>query len=129
AYDAKSPLAPYQFERRALKPDDVQLEILYCGVCHSDLHSARNEWGGAMYPMVPGHEIVGRVIATGSAATKYKPGDTVGVGVIVDSCSNCKPCLDDYEQYCKEGATLTYNDWERDRSAMTMGGYSSHIVT
>jgi alcohol dehydrogenase (NADP+) len=129
AYDAKNPLAPYQFERRALKPDDVQLEILYCGVCHSDLHSARNEWGGAMYPMVPGHEIVGKVIATGSAASKYKPGDTVGVGVIVDSCSNCKPCLDDYEQYCEEGATLTYNDWERDRSAITMGGYSSHVVT
>jgi uncharacterized zinc-type alcohol dehydrogenase-like protein len=129
AYDASSPLAPYNFERRSLKPDDVHIAIRYCGVCHSDLHSASNEWGGAIYPMVPGHEIVGTVVAVGSEVTKYQPGDTVGVGVIVDSCGHCKPCHQNYEQYCEEGATLTYNAWERDRSAMTMGGYSTAIVT
>ncbi|MEQ1799721.1 MAG: NAD(P)-dependent alcohol dehydrogenase [Lacibacter sp.] len=128
AMSAESPLVPYQFNRRELRPDDVQVEILYCGVCHSDLHQARNEWGGSIYPMVPGHEIVGKVVAVGSAVTKYKSGDTVGVGVITDSCGNCKPCEADYEQYCVEGATGTYNTLERDGVSVAQGGYSSQIV-
>lgn len=129
AMDAASPLVPYQFDRRELRSDDVQIEILYCGVCHSDLHQARNEWGGSMYPMVPGHEIIGRVTKTGAAVTKFKIGDTVGVGVIVDSCSQCKNCKAGYEQYCEEGATGTYNALERDRVTVTQGGYASQIVT
>jgi uncharacterized zinc-type alcohol dehydrogenase-like protein len=128
ALDAVSPLVPYQIERRELRPDDVQVQILYCGVCHSDLHQARNEWGGSMYPMVPGHEIVGRVVAVGSAVTKYKVGDAVGVGVIVDSCNTCKHCQADYEQYCVEGPTGTYNAIERDGVTISQGGYSSQIV-
>lgn len=126
--DAQSPLVPYQFERRGLRPDDVQVQILYCGVCHSDLHQARNEWGGSLYPMVPGHEIVGRVLATGSAVTRFHPGDTVGVGVIVDSCQTCKHCEADFEQYCLEGPTGTYNGYERDGTTLAQGGYSSQIV-
>lgn len=126
--DAASPLVPYQFERRDLRPDDVQVEILYCGVCHSDLHQARNEWGGSMYPMVPGHEIVGKVIAVGAGVTKFKAGDTVGVGVIIDSCNTCKHCLAEYEQYCLEGPTGTYNAIERDGVTLSQGGYSSEIV-
>jgi uncharacterized zinc-type alcohol dehydrogenase-like protein len=128
AMDAASPLVPYQFERRDLRPDDVQVEILYCGVCHSDLHQARNEWGGSLYPMVPGHEIVGKVVAIGNKVTKFKAGDTVGVGVIIDSCNACKNCLAEYEQYCLEGPTGTYNAKERDGITLSQGGYSSQIV-
>ncbi len=91
------------FERRALRADDVAIEILYCGVCHSDIHQARNEWGIAVYPLMPGHEIVGRVTATGANATKYKVGDMVGVGCMVDSCRECSACKSDLEQYCLEG--------------------------
>jgi alcohol dehydrogenase (NADP+) len=128
AMDAASALIPYQFERRELRADDVHIEILYCGVCHSDLHQARNEWGGSMYPMVPGHEIVGKVLAVGSGVTKYAVGDTVGVGVIIDSCNSCKNCAANYEQYCVEGPTGTYNAMERDGVTLSQGGYSSQIV-
>ncbi|HSC53269.1 MAG TPA: NAD(P)-dependent alcohol dehydrogenase [Phnomibacter sp.] len=128
AMDAASALVPYSFERRDLRPDDVQVEILFCGVCHSDLHQARNEWGGSMYPMVPGHEIVGKVAAVGNEVSKFKVGDTVGVGVIIDSCNTCKHCAADYEQYCLEGATGTYNAMERDGVTIAQGGYSSQIV-
>jgi uncharacterized zinc-type alcohol dehydrogenase-like protein len=128
AMDAQSPLVPYQFERRSLRPDDVQVQILYCGVCHSDLHQARNEWGGSLYPMVPGHEIVGKVLAVGSAVSRFQPGDTVGVGVIVDSCQTCKHCEADFEQYCLEGPTGTYNGYERDGVTLAQGGYSNQIV-
>jgi uncharacterized zinc-type alcohol dehydrogenase-like protein len=129
AYAATQPLAPYQFERRALHPDDVHVEILYCGVCHSDLHHARSEWGPAKYPVVPGHEIVGRVVGTGHSVTRFQKGDLVGIGVIVDSCSECANCKNDYEQYCEQGATLTYGSMERDGSGLTQGGYSTQIVT
>ncbi len=129
AFSAAEPLGPWEFQRRELKEDDVLIEILYCGVCHSDLHHARSEWGAAKYPVVPGHEIVGKVIKVGNGVFKYNPGDTVGVGVIVDSCNHCKNCRNNFEQYCEEGATLTYGSMERDGSGLTQGGYSSHIVT
>lgn len=129
AMDAQTPLKPWNFERRDLKADDVLVKIMYCGVCHSDIHQARNEWGGSMYPMVPGHEIIGEVLEVGSKVTKFTKGQLVGVGVMVDSCGHCKNCEHDYEQYCVEGMTGTYNAMERDGSAVTHGGYSSHIVT
>src|SRR3954465_6155941 len=99
AYSPTTPLAPYDFDRRELGPHDVQVEILYCGVCHSDLHQARDEWGGSKFPMVPGHEIVGRVRAVGSAVKKFKPGDIAAVGCMVDSCRHCRPCERGLEQY------------------------------
>jgi len=130
AQDSKSALTSLVINRRDLKPNDVHIEILYCGVCHSDIHTARNEWGGSIYPVVPGHEIVGKVKAIGSAVKTFNVGQTVGVGVMVDSCRTCKNCKDDYEQYCESGATGTYNAKERDGSGeITMGGYSSEIVT
>jgi alcohol dehydrogenase (NADP+) len=129
AYNSKEPLAPYNFDRRDIRPHDVQIEILYCGVCHSDLHQARDEWGGSIYPMVPGHEIVGKVIKTGDHVTRFKTGDTVGVGVMVDSCRVCKNCKNDLEQYCVEGMTGTYNTMERDGKTIAQGGYSTQIVT
>ncbi|AIF48328.1 NAD(P)-dependent alcohol dehydrogenase [Dyella japonica] len=128
AQSATTPLAPFQFERRAPRPDDVVIDILYCGVCHSDIHQARNEWHGSMYPMVPGHEIVGRVSAVGSAVTKFKAGDTVGVGCMVDSCQHCASCNTGLEQYCEQGATWTYNDKDRQDGSLTFGGYSERIV-
>jgi uncharacterized zinc-type alcohol dehydrogenase-like protein len=128
AFSSTTPLAPYTFDRRAVKADDVQIEIEFCGVCHSDLHQAKNEWGGSQYPMVPGHEIVGKVVAVGNAVTKFKVGQTVGVGVMVDSCRVCKNCQRDLEQYCAEGMTGTYNAPERDGSGITQGGYSTQIV-
>jgi len=128
AYNATTPLAPYSFERRDLGVDDVQIEILYCGVCHSDLHQARNEWGGSMYPMVPGHEIVGKVVAVGSNVTTHTINDYVGVGVMVDSCKTCKHCEQSLEQYCIEGMTGTYNAIERDGKTIAQGGYSTQIV-
>lgn len=128
ALSATTPLAPFQFERRDLRPDDVQVEILYCGVCHSDLHQARNEWGGSMYPMVPGHEIVGKVTRVGDNVKEFKVGELAGVGVMVDSCRNCKNCMNDLEQYCEEGMTGTYNAYERDGKTIAQGGYSSQIV-
>jgi len=129
AYDAATPLKPYHFERRDVGPHDVEVEILYCGVCHSDLHQARNEWGGSIYPMVPGHEIVGRVTKVGAHVTKFKEGDLAGVGVMVDSCRVCKHCKQDLEQYCVEGMTGTYNAIERDGKTIAQGGYSTQIVT
>ncbi len=128
ALDPKTPLQPFSFDRRDLRSDDVQVKIHFCGVCHSDIHQARDEWGGSIYPMVPGHEIIGEVIATGSEVTKFKTGDLVGVGVMVDSCCSCKNCNNDQEQYCNEGMTGTYNAMERDGVTIAQGGYSSQIV-
>jgi len=128
ALSKHTPLEPYSFERRDLRADDVYVHIRYCGVCHSDLHQARDEWGGSMYPMVPGHEIVGEVVAVGSSVTRFAPGEWVGVGVMVDSCCNCNSCNRDMEQYCDEGMTGTYNGLERDGKTLAQGGYSSDIV-
>ena len=128
ALSKHTPLEPYSFERRDLRADDVHVHIRYCGVCHSDLHQARDEWGGSMYPMVPGHEIVGEVVAVGSSVTRFAPGEWVGVGVMVDSCCNCNSCNRDMEQYCDEGMTGTYNGLERDGKTVAQGGYSSDIV-
>lgn len=129
ALNEKDPLVPFQFERRDLRPDDVQVEILFSGVCHSDLHQVRNEWGGSIYPMVPGHEIVGKVVSVGKNVKKFKVGDLAGVGVMIDSCRVCKNCTNLMEQYCVEGITGTYNTTERDGVTVAQGGYSSHIVT
>lgn len=128
AFNAAGPLGPFEFNRREVRPHDVQIEILYCGVCHSDLHQARNEWGGSIYPMVPGHEIVGRVIKTGQHVKKFKEGDIAGVGVMIDSCRTCKNCVNDLENYCVEGMTGTYNGMERDGQTIAQGGYSTQIV-
>ena len=127
AQRAKDALAPYAFERRAPGPTDIQIEIAFCGVCHSDLHQVRDEWGGAIFPMVPGHEIVGTVTAVGSAITKFRVGDLAGVGCLVNSCGTCANCADGEEQYCTTGATFTYNS--RDTAGdVTHGGYSNNIV-
>lgn len=128
AQAATTPLAPWTINRRDPKPHDVQIEIKYCGVCHSDLHTARNEWHGTVYPCVPGHEIVGIVTAVGSQVTKYKEGDTVGVGCLVDSCRECNNCKEGLEQFCTNGMVGTYNGQERDGSGNTYGGYSKSIV-
>ena len=130
-YAVQSPtelLAPFNFERRELRPLDVLVDILFSGVCHSDLHQARDEWGGSIYPMVPGHEITGKVIKSGSHVSKFKAGDTAGVGVMVDSCRVCMSCNDYMEQYCAEGMTGTYNGYERDKVTIAQGGYSTQIV-
>ena len=131
AYAAASPtslLAPFAFERRAVGPRDVAIEIAYCGICHSDIHQVRDEWGGAKYPMVPGHEIVGRVTAVGAEVTKFKAGDLAGVGCLVDSCRTCAPCARHLEQFCEQGAAFSYNSTEMDRKTPTFGGYSSDYV-
>jgi len=128
AMSSNTPLEAYNFERRAVGPDDVQIDILFCGVCHSDLHQIKNEWGGSQYPMVPGHEIVGKVLSVGSNVTKFKVGDLAGVGVMVDSCKTCKTCAQNLEQYCEEGFVGTYNNKERNSDNITMGGYSTKIV-
>jgi uncharacterized zinc-type alcohol dehydrogenase-like protein len=128
AHDAHSPLVPFTFERRAPGVNDVVLEILYTGVCHSDLHQAHNDWGGSLYPMVPGHEIVGRVTAVGSGVRKFKAGDLAGVGCMVDSCRHCSACEDDLEMFCEQGVTVTYNGTERVGGQPTFGGYSDLIV-
>ncbi|HMP94737.1 MAG TPA: alcohol dehydrogenase catalytic domain-containing protein, partial [Phnomibacter sp.] len=128
ALNAATPLQPFEISRRSLRPDDVLIAIDYCGVCHSDLHQARNEWGNSKYPMVPGHEIVGRIVETGAQVSRYKTGDLVGVGVIVDSCGTCPHCTQQYEQYCIEGPVGTYNALERDGKTITQGGYSAYIV-
>jgi uncharacterized zinc-type alcohol dehydrogenase-like protein len=125
---ATEPLGPYSFERRELRPNDVQIDILYCGVCHSDLHTARNEWHGTTYPVVPGHEIVGRVTNVGTEVSKFKQGDLVGVGCLVDSCQKCHNCKQGLEQYCEEVATQTYNSPDRIDKTMTKGGYSNNII-
>ena len=128
AASATAPLAPFVLDRRAPGPRDVQIEILYCGVCHSDIHQVRDEWGGSIFPMVPGHEIVGRVSAVGGEVTRYAPGDVVGVGCFVDSCRTCPQCRAGLEQYCDEGMTGTYNARERVTGIPTQGGYSTRIV-
>ena len=128
ATSATSPLAPFTFERRAPGQLDLTIDILHCGVCHSDLHTARSEWGTAIYPVVPGHEIVGRVTAVGDLVSKFKVGDTVGVGCMIDSCQHCQPCADDLEQYCENGFTGTYNSPEQGTGANTYGGYSNQIT-
>ena len=126
AQGATTPLAPFDISRRTPGADEIQIEILYCGVCHSDLHTARNEWGGTIYPCVPGHEIVGRVTATGDRVKNFKVGDLAGVGCLVDSCGRCSSCREGEEQYCENGFTLTYNSPEGD--GITYGGYSQRIV-
>ncbi|HMH66491.1 MAG TPA: NAD(P)-dependent alcohol dehydrogenase [Pinirhizobacter sp.] len=128
AQSPKSPIAPFAIERREPGEKDVHIEILYSGICHSDLHQAHDDWGGALFPMVPGHEIVGRVKAVGSKVTKVKVGDFAGVGCMVDSCRECSACKEDLEQYCERGATWTYNSKERNSDRLTFGGYSEAIV-
>ena len=128
AQEATAPLGPFSFERRDLGPKDVQLDILYCGVCHSDVHQVRNEWGGAMYPMVPGHEIVGRVTHVGGEVKKFIEGDLAGIGCLVDSCRECQNCKEGLEQYCSNGSVGTYNAKERDGKSITYGGYSNNII-
>jgi uncharacterized zinc-type alcohol dehydrogenase-like protein len=131
AYAAQSgstPLAPFSFERRDPGPGDVAIDILFCGVCHSDLHTARGEWAGVMFPSVPGHEIVGRVASVGAQVSRFKEGDMVAVGCMVDSCQHCDPCKRGLEQYCEVGMTGTYNGPEQGTGANTYGGYSDKIV-
>jgi uncharacterized zinc-type alcohol dehydrogenase-like protein len=128
AQDAENELAPWSFERREPGPHDVQFDILFCGVCHSDLHQIKNDWGGSMFPMVPGHEIVGKVVAVGSHVKKFKIGDLAGTGCLVDSCRTCENCSEGLEQYCLNGATGTYNAYEQDGKTPTYGGYSNTIV-
>lgn len=121
------PPAPWQYEPRAARPDDVTIEILYCGVCHTDIHFVDNDWGMTQYPVVPGHEIIGRVTAVGSEVTKHKPGDLVGVGCLVDSCRSCDCCQQGLEQYCAQGV-WTYNGVDRHDGSPTYGGYSEGII-
>ena len=128
AQNAQSPLAPFKFERRIPGAHDVHFEILYCGVCHSDLHQIRNEWGNSIFPMVPGHEIVGKVKQAGAQVKKFKEGDLVAVGCLVDSCRECDNCKQGLEQYCKNGPVGTYNSYEKDGTTPTYGGYSNEIV-
>ncbi len=122
-------LAPFSFERRDTRPFDVQLDILYCGVCHSDIHQSRSEWEDSIYPMVPGHEIIGRVTKTGPEVTKFKVGDLAAVGVMVDSCRKCRNCNNYVENYCAESMTGTYKGMERDGKTIAQGGDSTLIVT
>src|ERR1700704_1771926 len=128
AQNATTPLAPWNFERREVGPKDVQIDILYCGVCHSDIHQVRDEWGGAIFPMVPGHEIVGRIGKIGKDVTQFRVGDLAGVGCFVDSCRECQSCKEGLEQYCDKGMVATYNGYEKDKITPTYGGYSSQIV-
>jgi alcohol dehydrogenase (NADP+) len=128
AQDAVNPLGPFSFARRDVGANDVLIDILYCGVCHSDLHQVRNEWGGSIYPMVPGHEIVGRISKVGSQVSKFKEGDFAGIGCFVDSCRTCHSCQEGLEQYCEVHNVGTYNSYEMDRKTPTYGGYSSQIV-
>ena len=130
-YAAKTPtapLAPFTFDRREPRSDDVVIEILYCGVCHSDLHQARNDWGFSEYPIVPGHEVIGRVVSVGDSVTKFKAGDLAGIGCMVDSCRKCHPCQQGLEQYCEEGNVQTYNGHDRHDHQPTYGGYSQTII-
>ena len=125
---ADKPLEGLTIQRRAAAPHDVEIEILYCGVCHSDLHQARNEWGGTKYPCIPGHEIVGRVTSVGNSVKKFKAGDIVGVGCMVDSCRECRPCKDGLEQFCEQFPVFTYNGADKHSGGHTFGGYSENIV-
>ncbi len=128
ALAAAENLKPFDFERRIPGPHDVLADILYCGICHTDLHFIRNDWGMSMYPMVPGHEIVGRVTEVGDHVKKFKVGDAIGIGCLVDSCRECDNCKKDQEQYCQGGFVLTYSSYEKDGKTITYGGYSNKIV-
>ena len=128
ANTATTPLAPFSFDRRDPGERDVQVEILFCGVCHSDVHTVRNEWHGTTYPCVPGHEIIGRVIKVGAKVEKFKAGDIAGVGCLVDSCHVCESCKEDLEQFCEKGAIFTYNSPDKHNGGLTYGGYSESIV-
>ena len=128
ALAAAAPLAPFDFERRELRPDDVAMEVLFCGICHTDLHQVRNDWAWSQYPLVPGHEIVGRVIEVGEAVTRHRIGDHVAVGCMVDSCQYCDQCQKGEEQFCRKGNTQTYNDKDRITGDRTYGGYAKHLV-
>jgi alcohol dehydrogenase (NADP+) len=128
AFSAKDPLRPHVVERRDPGPGDVEIQILFCGICHSDVHQVRDEWGGSTYPLVPGHEIVGRVTHVGASVTRFEPGDLAGVGCMVDSCRTCDSCARDLEQFCSKGAAFTYNGTEMDRRTPTYGGYSTAVV-
>src|SRR5579859_6744861 len=131
AQSATSPLAPHTIQRREPGPTDVAFEILFCGVCHSDLHQARNEWESVMptvYPVVPGHEILGRVTTVGASVTKFRQGDMVAVGCMVDSCHHCTQCNNGLEVFCENGVTLTYNSPDKHLGGVTFGGYSDSIV-
>lgn len=128
AQNEKADLAPWAFERREVGPHDVQFDISFCGVCHSDLHQIRNDWFPGIFPMVPGHEIVGKIVKTGAHVKKFKVGDLAGTGCLVDSCRTCNNCTDGLEQYCEKGSTGTYNSLEQDKKTPTYGGYSNTIV-
>lgn len=128
AQNAKAPLAPFNFQRRETGENDVLIDILYCGVCHSDIHQVRDEWGGSIFPMVPGHEIVGRVSKVGIGVKNFKVGDLAGVGCLVDSCRTCQSCKNDLEQFCEVHMVSTYNGLEMDKKTPTYGGYSNQIV-
>jgi alcohol dehydrogenase (NADP+) len=128
AQNAEAPLGPFSFTRREPGPTDVHIDILFCGVCHSDLHTVRAEWAGTVYPCVPGHEIVGRVVATGTEVSNFAKGDLVGVGCMVDSCQQCASCAEGLEQYCERGMTGTYNSPDKHTGGVTYGGYSKDIV-
>jgi len=128
ALNEKTPLAPFEFDRRDVGQNDILIEILYCGVCHSDIHQARGEWGNSTFPMVPGHEMVGKVTKVGAKVTSYKVGDIAGVGCFVDSCRTCASCSSGEEQYCSNHVSFSYNGTEQDKTTPTRGGYSSQIV-
>jgi uncharacterized zinc-type alcohol dehydrogenase-like protein len=125
---ATAPLERMEIDRRDPGPKDVRIDVLYCGICHSDLHTARNEWHGTTYPCIPGHEIVGRVTAVGAEVTKFRVGDVAGVGCMVDSCRSCSECADDMEQFCAKGAVFTYNSPDTHLGGMTYGGYTNVLV-
>jgi len=129
AFEPGAELQPWEFTRRAVGDNDVLVEILYCGICHSDIHQVRNEWGNSTYPMVPGHEIVGKVLKVGSKVAKVKVGELCGVGCVVDSCKECGSCRNYEEQFCEKGPAFTFNGTEMDKKTPTYGGYSRHIVS
>jgi len=128
ARGAKAPVAPMTIERRDPGPHDVEIEILYCGICHSDVHKVNDDWGNTQFPIVPGHEIVGRVVSQGARASRYREGDLVGVGCFVDSCRACAQCRAGHEMFCEKGATFTFDSLEQDQKARTYGGYSASMV-
>lgn len=128
AHSKEDSLEPFSINRRDLLPNDVEIEITYCGVCHSDIHTVHNDWGGTQYPVVPGHEIIGRVLRVGEGVTKFDKDDLVGVGCMVDSCQTCDACKNDLEQYCENGAVMTYNGEDKHLGGHTFGGYSETIV-
>ena len=128
ALSPTTPLVPFEVDRRAPGPEDVVIDLTWCGVCHSDVHQARDEWGGSLFPMVPGHEMIGRVSRVGAAVKTFAVGDLAGVGCMVDSCRTCDACQDDLEQFCRKGAAFSYNGTEMDRKTPTFGGYSGQVV-